>query len=94
MSTLIEIKEFDTIAENQDYKNQYTILEKNSFEELIKFIQTFDTDNSESDVLDFVKIGYKRNSRTITFKNYVGLIQVNDKLKIQVLPKIASLENK
>lgn len=94
MSTLIEIKEFDTIAENQDYKNQYTILEKNSFEELIQFIQTFDTDNSESDVLDFVKIGYKRNSRTITFKNYVGLIQVNDKLKIQVLPKIASLENK
>lgn len=94
MSTLIEIKEFDTIAENQDYKNQYTILEKNSFEDLIKFIQTFDTDNSESDVLDFVKIGYKRNSRTITLKNYVGLIQVNDKLKIQVLPKIASLENK
>lgn len=94
MSTLIEIKEFDTIAENQDYKNQYTILEKNSFDDLIQFIQTFDSDNSESDVLDFVKIGYKRNiGRTVTFKNYVGLIQVKDKLKIQVLPKIASLKD-
>lgn len=94
MSPLIEIKEFDTIAENQDYKDQYTILDKNSFEDLIQFIQTFDSDNSESDVLDFVKIGYKRNiGRTVTFKNYVGLIQVNDKLKIQVLPKIASLKD-
>ncbi|MBQ8023823.1 MAG: hypothetical protein IJ254_06110 [Succinivibrio sp.] len=70
MSPLIEIKEFDTIAENQDYKDQYTILDKNSFEDLIQFIQTFDSDNSESDVLDFVKIGYKRNiGRTVTFKN-------------------------
>lgn len=94
MSNLIEVKEFDTIAKNQDYKDQYIFLEEKSFEELYKYILSSDSGSSESDVLDFVKLGYNRNiGRTITFKNYVGLIQVNDKLQIQILPKIASLKD-
>ena len=94
MSNLIEVKEFDTIAKNQDYKDQYIFLEEKSFEELYKYILSSDSGSSESDVLDFVKLGYNRNIvRTITFKNYVGLIQVNDKLQIQILPKIASLKD-
>ena len=93
MSNLIEVKEFDTIAKNQDYKDQYIFLEEKSFEELYKYILSSDSGSSESDVLDFVKLGYNRNiGRTITFKNYVGLIQLNDKLQIQILPKIASLK--
>lgn len=94
MSNLIEVKEFDTIAKNQDYKDQYIFLEEKSFEELYKYILSSDSCSSESDVLDFVKLGYNRNiGITITFKNYVGLIHVNDKLQIQILPKIASLKD-
>jgi 5-methylcytosine-specific restriction enzyme subunit McrC len=47
------------------------------------------SDEAESDVLDFIKIGYKRNlGETVTFKNYVGLIQMKNNYQIQVLPKI------
>lgn len=79
------------IIGNPDYKEQYgnRCLDKDSFAELIEFIHVFNSDNSESDVLDFIKIGYRRNlGETITFKNYVGLIQMKNKCQIQILPKI------
>ena len=91
MKQLVELKEFDTIIGNPDYKEQYgnRCLDKDSFAELIEFIHAFNSDNSESDVLDFIKIGYRRNlGETITFKNYVGLIQMKNKCQIQILPKI------
>ena len=65
------------------------MMDKNSFAELIEFIHAFDSDDTESDVLDFIKIGYKRNlGETVTFKNYVGLIQMKNNYQIQILPKI------
>lgn len=89
MGELLEVREYETIIGNEEYKNQYRYIEKNKFNELIEFIHAFDSDDKESDVLDFIKIGYKRNvGETVTFKNYVGLIQINNKFQIQILPKI------
>lgn len=89
MGELLEVREYETIIGNKEYKNQHRYIEKNKFNELIEFIHAFDSDEKESDVLDFIKIGYKRNvGETVTFKNYVGLIQINNKFQIQILPKI------
>lgn len=89
MGELLEVREYETIIGNKEYKNQYRYIEKNKFNELIEFIHAFDSDEKESDVLDFIKIGYKRNvGETVTFKNYVGLIQINNKFQIQIFPKI------
>ena len=92
MRELLELKEFETIIANPDYKDRYKCMDKNSFRDLIEFIHAFDSNDEEADVLDFIKIGYKRNvGETITFKNYVGLIQMKNNYQIQVLPKIEFL---
>lgn len=89
MGELFEVKEFETITGNKEFKSQYKCMDKSAFAELIEFIHAFDSDEEESDVLDFIKIGYKRNvGETVTFKNYVGLIQMRGDYQIQILPKI------
>ena len=89
MGELFEVKEFETITGNKEFKSQYKCMDKSAFAELIEFIHAFDSDDEESDVLDFIKIGYKRNvGETVTFKNYVGLIQMRGDYQIQILPKI------
>lgn len=89
MGELLEVREFETIIGNKEYKDQYRCMDKSSFADLIEFIHAFDSEEEESDVLDFIKIGYKRNvGETVTFKNYVGIIQMKNNYQIQVLPKI------
>lgn len=92
MNKLIEVKEFDTIICNEEYKDKYTCVDKETFAALLEFIHAFDSDSEESDVLDFIKIGYRRNiGETVNFKNYVGLIQMKNNWQIQILPKIEFL---
>lgn len=94
MGKLLELKEFETIIANPDYENQYKCMDKSSFANLIEFIHTFDCENTESDILDFIKIGYRRNiGQTVTFKNYVGLIHMKNNYQIQILPKIEFFDN-
>ncbi|ESL03215.1 hypothetical protein GCWU000282_02089 [Catonella morbi ATCC 51271] len=89
MGELLEVREFETIIGNKDFKDQYRCMDKSIFSGLIEFIHAFDYGEEESDILDFIKIGYRRNiGETVTFKNYVGLIQVKNNYQIQVLPKI------
>lgn len=89
MGELFEVKEFETITGNKEFESQYRCMDKSVFAELIEFIHAFDSDDEESDVLDFIKIGYKRNvGETVTFKNYVGLIHMRGDYQIQILPKI------
>lgn len=89
MGELLEVREFETIIGNKDFKDQYRCMDKSIFSDLIEFIHAFDYGEEESDILDFIKIGYRRNiGETVTFKNYVGLIQVKNNYQIQVLPKI------
>ncbi len=92
MNKLIEVKEFDTLIGNEEFNDKYTCVDEDTFADLLEFIHAFDSDSEESDVLDFIKIGYRRNiGETVTFKNYVGLIQMKNDCQIQVLPKIEFL---
>ena len=92
MNKLIEVKEFDTLISNEKYNDKYICVDKNIFSDLLEFIHAFNSDSEESDVLDFIKIGYRRNiGEILTFKNYVGLIQMKNNCQIQVLPKIEFL---
>ena len=89
MGELFEVKEFETIMGNSEYRDSYKYLKKDIFDDLIEFIHSFESNDNELDVLEFAKIGYKRNiGDTITFKNYVGIIQMKNGYQVQVLPKI------
>lgn len=91
MQKPFEVKEFDTIVCNTDYKDSsdFRYLPKNKFDELSDFIREYDSANEGTDVLEFFKLGYRRNlGDTITVKNYVGLIQLKSGFQIQILPKV------
>lgn len=92
MDKLLEVREFDVITSNENYQddNDFKYLNKDIFSDLIEFIHEFTGGQENSDVLDFLRVGYKRNvGDTITIKNYVGLIQMKNGYQIQVLPKIS-----
>lgn len=92
MDKPFEVKEFDTIICNEDYKDdeKYKYLNQKDFDNLVAFIHEFTGDADSADALDFMKISYRRNvGEVITIKNYVGLIQLKNGFQIQVLPKIA-----
>jgi 5-methylcytosine-specific restriction enzyme subunit McrC len=92
MNRPFEVKEFDSIICNRDYKDddRYKYLSQKQFENLETFIHEFSENEKSADALDFMRIGYRRNvGATITIKNYVGLIQIKDGVQIQVLPKIS-----
>lgn len=91
MQKPFEVKEFETIVCNADYKDSsdFRYLSKNKFDELSDFIREYDTANEGTDMLEFFKLGYRRNlGDTITVKNYVGLIQLKSGFQIQILPKV------
>jgi 5-methylcytosine-specific restriction enzyme subunit McrC len=92
MSKPFEVREYDSIICNSDYKNEnkYKYLVKKQFDNLESFIYEFSGSKENADVLDFMRMGYLRNvGETITIKNYVGLIQMKDGFQVQVLPKIS-----
>ncbi len=86
------VKEFESITSEAQDKTKYGdhCIPEGTFEELKSFIYEFDTENSsQADVLDFMKIGVKRNAGdVISVKNYVGLIQLKSGYQVQILPKI------
>ena len=92
MRKLFEVKEFDSIICNSDYKDNdsYKYLVKKQFENLELFIHEFSGSEENADALDFMRIDYRRNvGDRITIKNYVGLIQMKDGFQVQILPKIS-----
>lgn len=89
MKKLLEVREFDKISHNQNFKTEYAYLPKEVFKELEDFIHAFAGDEEHSDALEFLKIGFRRNvGDIISVNNYVGLIQMQNGYQIQVLPKI------
>lgn len=91
MKNFLEVKEFDSIICNEDYKDdlRYKFLNKSIFDELINFIRTYSSEDN-TDLLDFMKISYKRNvGEIINIRNYVGVIQMDNGYQIQILPKIS-----
>ncbi len=92
MNKLLEVKEFENITCNIDYKDdpEYKYIEKEIFEELEKFILTIESNNSDCEIMDFFKLTSKRNvGKVIQPKNYVGLIQMKNGFQVQILPKIS-----
>ena len=91
MDKLLEVREFDSIIGNADYKDydNYKYLESKAFDGLVDFIHEFAGDDENSDALEFMRIGYKRNiGDVVSIRNYVGLIQMKNGFQVQVLPKI------
>lgn len=92
MKKLLEVREFESITCNEDYMNDthYKYLNKDTFEELERFILSFN-ENDHSDAVDFLKLGVRRNvGKVIQAKNYVGLIQMKNGFQVQILPKVYS----
>ncbi|MCF0259905.1 MAG: McrC family protein [Erysipelotrichaceae bacterium] len=92
MDKLLEVREFDTITGNVEFENddQYKYLDSAAFKDLIQFIHEYSGNEESADALDFMRISYKRNvGDVVTFKNYVGLIQMKNGYQIQILPKIS-----
>lgn len=89
MSKLLEVREFDKISCNPDFKTEYAYLPEKAFQDLKEFIQAFADDENHADALEFLKVSFRRNvGDIISVSNYVGLIQMQNGYQIQVLPKI------
>lgn len=91
MGKLLEVREFDTITGNEDYRdeNNFKYLNEDVFRDLIQFIHEFAGNEENSDALEFMRIGYMRNvGDVVSIKNYVGIIQMGNGFQIQILPKI------
>ena len=92
MDKPFEVKEFDSIICNDDYRDdeKYKYLNQKEFNNLVTFIHEFTGDTGSSDALDFMNISFLRNvGEVVSIKNYVGLIQLKNGFQIQVLPKIS-----
>ena len=89
MKKLLEVREFEKISCNPDFKTEYAYLPETVFRDLEEFIHAFTGDEEYSDALEFLKISFRRNvGDIISVNNYVGLIQMQNGYQIQVLPKI------
>ena len=73
MEKLLEVREFEKISCNPDFKNEYAYLPEPVFKSLEEFIRIFTGDESHADALEFLKIGYRRNvGDIISVNNYVS----------------------
>lgn len=91
MSKLIELKEYDVLTYDREASKQlgHVYLEKSAFEQLEQLILTFNDYDETADAIEFLSIASKRNvGKVIRAKNYVGLLQINDRVQLQILPKI------
>ena len=89
MNKLLEVREFEKISCNPDFRTEYAYLPENVFRDLEEFIHAFAGDDEHADALEFLKISFRRNvGDIISVNNYVGLIQMQNGYQIQVLPKI------
>ncbi len=91
MTKPFEVQEFDAIVGNKAFAHneKYKYMDKAAFADLNKFVREFTGNEDNADVLDFMKVGYRRNvGDVITIKNYVGLVQMKNGYQVQILPKI------
>ena len=89
MKKLLEVREFEKISCNSDFKTEYAYLPEPVFKELEEFIHAFAGDEEHADALEFLKISFRRNvGDIISVNNYVGIIQMKNGYQVQVLPKI------
>lgn len=91
MSKTLKIQEYDTITSCVHYQGEkgYGYLEERHMQELERFILEFSGMSGDTDVLQFLKPGFRRKAgKVITVSNYVGVIQLQSGLSIEILPKV------
>lgn len=96
MDKRLEVREFESITCNEDYKDKddphYKYLNQKTFEELESFILAL-SEHEQAEAMDFLKISVRRHvGKVIQARNYVGLIQMKNGFQIQILPKVSSSE--
>lgn len=89
MGKTIEVKEFDSIHKDA-FQKTYPDWKESDFQQLLNLASDVSSSDEDGNVLDFIKPG--KNWDTVAFKNYVGLIRINNKYQIQILPKIEFLD--
>lgn len=92
MNRTLVVKEYDTIVSNESLssKQGYVYLEEKYFLELEQFIKEYVAESDEADILEFMQIGYKRGvGDTVTFRSYVGIIELPSGFQIEILPKVS-----
>lgn len=85
------VREYDTITCNKNYTDSpyFKYIDEKYFNELEQFIREYSSAEDNVDILEFMKIGYKRSvGTTITFNNNVGIIELPSGFQIEILPKI------
>ncbi|MGF3076215.1 McrC family protein [Facklamia sp. P12955] len=90
MPKIISVREYDKIICNSQFENdsRYTYVREDYFDKIIDFIENERVEKDEQ-ILDFFSYNrMKRIGKAITFKNYVGILNINDNVQIEVLPKI------
>ena len=92
MRSPLVVKEYDTIVCNESLSSAqgYVYLEEKYFNELEQFVKEYVSESDEADILEFMKIGYKRGvGDIVTFNSYVGIIELPSGFQIEILPKIS-----
>ncbi|MBO1626147.1 McrC family protein [Bacillus arachidis] len=87
---LVELREYDVITTNREISKDTGLiyLDKVSFSELESLILNFNEIN-EANAIDFLSLSSKRNvGKVIRAKNYVGVLQLNNGIQLQILPKV------
>ena len=87
----VSVKEFEVLNREKliDKMNKNGIEYRDSFEKLITFIEEFASSPDNEDAYQFMSVKKNRQyGEYVTFKNYVGLIELDDGLQIEILPKI------
>lgn len=96
MTKPIVVREYDQIIDEKYTEEglKYHSVPSSTFEKLKGFVENYIKDVDGANVFDFVRISQKRRLGTvITLRNYVGLIQIDNKTQIEVLPKVAFCED-
>ena len=90
MSECLTVREFDRIIFSETSKANYkNIKNKKDFDNLITFIHEFESNETGTDVLEFLSIKHNREvGQYIAVKNYVGIIEMKNGFQIEILPKI------
>ena len=92
MNKTLSVKEYDTIVceESVASSQGFVYLEKKYFDELEQFIKQYASESNEADILEFMRVGYKRGvGDTVTFNSYVGIVELPSGFQIEILPKVS-----
>jgi len=87
----ISVREYEELYEEKlnDMLGKDANKYKDSFNKLVSFIEEFTASPDNEDAYQFMSVKKNRQfGEYVTFKNYVGLVELDNGLQIEILPKI------